>query len=112
MNGFKPFPYPCEVLTRMAGTIDDGFGNLIPVQGTVDSFCDLQQSRREEPGLGGEASRTTWDLFMPVGMGTILDTADAVRVNGQVYEMVGDPWMADTGSTRVNHVEATVVLTR
>ncbi len=108
---FIEFPYGCDIITRTAGTIDDGYGNLREVEGTVTTVCDLQQVAREEPGLAGELSKTTWNLFLPVTAGTILDTADAVVVKGDEYEMVGDPWLADTGSTRVNHVEATVVRT-
>jgi hypothetical protein len=101
------FPYGCQILRRTAGTIDDGYGNLLPTTGTVDTFCDLQQVGRDEPITQGENSITTWSLYMPVD--TALDTTDAVVVGGKTYELTGDPWVADTGSNAVNHIEATVV---
>lgn len=103
----RTFPYDCQILTRTGGTIEDDYGNVQSVQGTIDTTCDLQQVRTTEPEQAGETSVSTWDLLLPHG--TSLDTSDAVVVNGKTYELVGSPWFADTGSTRVNHVEATVV---
>lgn len=103
----KQFPYACSIVRRTAGTILDDYGNAIPTLGTVDTFCDLQQVRRDEPELAGESSITTWNLYM--GAGEALDTSDVVSVDGAMYELVGDPWVADTGSQAVNHLEATVV---
>lgn len=104
------FPYPCQIISRSTtgGTIDDGYGNLTPTLGTIDSFCDLQQTSRTEPPLSGETSITTWNIYLPVD--TVIDTGDAVVVNNKVYELIGDPWNADSGSNMVNHVEATATL--
>jgi hypothetical protein len=103
----EPFPYSCEIVRRTAGTALDEYGNAISTLGTINASCDLQQVGRTEPGGSGEISITTWSLFLPVD--AELDTGDMIRVNGKTYELTGDPWVADTMSDRVNHVEATVV---
>jgi hypothetical protein len=103
---------PCTLTLRsQAETADDGYGNEIPLDPpTVDAVCELQKVARrvsEEPGAAGELSDTLWNLFLPAG--TVITTADMVTVNGQTFEMVGDPWDVRHPVTGVvSHVEATV----
>lgn len=102
------FPFSCEIIRATAGTAIDEYGDAVSTYGTVQTVCDLQQGGSDEPADAGEASFTTWNLFLPVD--AELDTGDAIRVNGNVYQLVGDPWTLDTGSDNVNHVEARVAL--
>lgn len=101
---------PCTVTRRADSGEADDYGN--PIQGDTDvaTVCELQkfaQPNREEPGTEGELSDTLWTLFLPAG--TVIRTGDAVTVDGDAYEMVGDPWHVRNPTTGVeSHVEATV----
>jgi len=95
----------CVLLIRQEEEGDD-YGNSVlgePVE--VETTCALQQRDRDEPAGEGETSVTEWNLFLPYG--TDINTGDAVRVKGRVYELVGDPWDADEGSRALWHVAAT-----
>lgn len=95
----------------MASTDRDAHGREIPATGHTETFCDVQQRSRREPGDEGELSDTIWDGFFPPG--TVLNTGDAVIVNALGrFELIGDPWSANTGSLGVAHVEATLRRTR
>lgn len=97
---------PCTLVRRTDAGTDDIYGNEQRTETLVTTTCSLQQTRREEPDAAGEASETTWSLFLPTG--TAIDTGDGVVVNDAVYEVIGQPWDADEGSAAVNHVEATL----
>lgn len=89
-----------------SGNTDD-YGNAIPAETTTDTVGELQQQQRNEPGDQGETSDTRWALFLPAG--TEIGTSDTVTVDGQAFEMVGDPWTVrdpETGSD--SHLECTV----
>jgi len=97
---------PCVLLLRQEEE-EDALGNPVlgePVE--VEAMCALQQRDRDEPAGEGETSVTEWNLFLPHR--TEINTGDAVRVKGRVYELVGDPWDADEGSRALWHVAATV----
>jgi hypothetical protein len=100
------FSRDCTIIRRTAGTALDQYGNALAGTVHVQTKCELQQIRRDEPEAQGEFSITTWNLYLPIG-GTI-DTSDVVVIDGATYELVGDPWYANTGTTQVHHVEATV----
>jgi hypothetical protein len=72
--------------------------------------CEIQQTKRDEPGDAGELSVTTWTAFLPHG--TEIDTGDTLTVGDVEYEVIGDPWPATTGSPDMWHVEATLKLSR
>jgi hypothetical protein len=96
------------ILSHTAGTTLDTYGEAL--QGTTSTAvsCEIQQERREEPGEAGEFSVTEWVGFFPIG--TTLDTGDQVVCSsaGGTFEVVGEPWNADSGSSAVHHVEATL----
>jgi hypothetical protein len=98
---------PCLIVSRSdAGTVDD-LGNPMTDETLVETVCELQQRRRDEPDLQGELADSTWDLFLPAG--TAIGTDDAVEVDGHRYELVGEPWdAAHDMSPAVAHVWATV----
>lgn len=95
------------ILSRTAGTATDAYGNAVSTVGTVAVDCEIQQKSREEPGEEGEFSVTEWIGFFPSG--TSLDTGDQVVVASLgTFEVVGDPWDANSGSSAVHHLEATL----
>jgi hypothetical protein len=99
---------PCLLVKRSASGDEDEYGNEIPSEELVETVCELQQATRAEPAAAGELSQTLWDFFFPTG--TDCDTGDAVVVGANEYELVGEPWEANTGSRSVWHVEATARL--
>lgn len=100
---------PCTIIRRSdVGDVDED-NNEIPGETPVETLCNLQQVRRDEPASEGELSVTAWNCYFPAG--TELTTADAVEIEGHLYELAGDPWDANQGSAAVNHVEATLVRT-
>lgn len=102
---------PCLLVQRSASGDLDRFGNPKRDETTVATVCELQQQRRTEAGDAGELSDTTWALFLPAG--TDVTTADTVIVDGQEYELVGEPWDARNPRTQVmSHIEATCRRTR
>lgn len=85
----------------------DEYGNEIPDEQLVQTVCELQQTRRSEPGGEGELSQTDWLLILPAG--TLARTGDTAIVDDQEYELIGDPWIARNPRTQViSHIECTV----
>lgn len=79
----------------------------MPTETLVTVLGELQQARRDEPAAAGELSDTRWVLFLPAG--TDVATGDAVIADGQLYELVGDPWQARNPRTQQpSHIECSV----
>lgn len=99
---------PVTVLQRSTGDdVVDEYGNAIADTVTIETVGELQQCRRDEPAGAGELSVSDWLLVLPAA--TLIRTGDAVVVDGQVYELVGDPWIARNPRTQtVSHIECTV----
>jgi hypothetical protein len=98
---------PVTIVRRSASGDTDPYGNEIEAETSTETVGELQQQQRTEPGAQGELSQTNWLLILPAG--TEIGTADAIIVNGQEYEMVGDPWPARNPRTHEqSHVECTV----
>lgn len=100
---------PCTITRRSASTTQiDASGDAVVNTTTLTTVCEIQPQQRAdtEPAEQGELSDTHWDLFLP--WGTALDTSDKVTVGGQAFEVVGAPWNAQTGSSRMWHVAASV----
>jgi hypothetical protein len=95
---------PCAIVRRSV-VEDDSFDQETKLE-EVETFCSLQQQRRDEDNDRGEVSETVWDLYLPHG--TEIDTGDSVRVKGKTFEVKGEPWSAEEGSRSMWHVEATV----
>lgn len=95
------------IIRRTTSEDADDYGNEIPDEGAIETVGELQQRRRDEPAGEGELSVTDWLLILPAG--TLLRTGDQAIVDGQEYEVVGDPWIARNPRTQaVSHIEATV----
>ena len=98
---------PCTIIRRSESEDLDAHFNPILEEVEVQTVCELQQQRRDEPGDHGELSDTRWLLILPAG--TAIDTGDGVVVDGDTYEMVGDPWPARNPRTQEeSHIEATL----
>jgi hypothetical protein len=98
---------PVTVTHRLPGATRDEYGNEIPNEETLETVGELQQTRRAEPGDAGETSVADFLLILPAG--TLLATGDTVTVDGQDYEVVGDPDRKRNPRLRLqSHVEATV----
>jgi len=96
----------CVIETRVPGGRDE-YNNETDSVVEVSTVCELQQRQRTETGDRGEVSVTEWMLVLPAS--TDLSTGDTVLVDGDRYEVTGDPWQARNPRTQaVSHVEATV----
>lgn len=97
----------CQIVRRSQSSDLDDYGNEIPGEEIVETVCELQQRRRDEPGGEGETSDTEWvAFFLPEAD---LDTGDGLIVDGVVYEVTGDPWSARNPRTQAeSHIEATL----
>lgn len=77
---------------------------------TFDVRCALQQTRRGEEDGHGPFSVTEWRLFLPVG--TALTTADEVEIDGETFQVFGQPWVVHNEATGIaHHIEATLKVT-
>lgn len=102
---------PCRVIHRVPSGETDEYGREIQGEEIIDTVCELQRVTRrvaeEEAGLYGDLSDTLWKAFFLPGLD--LRTADTLIVDGQSYELVGDPWDARNPRTRrPSHIEVTV----
>jgi hypothetical protein len=98
---------PCTITRRSGAITTDTYGNEIHALESVQSTCELQQASRSESTERGDVSHRDWRLFLPAG--THVGAADTVTVDGEDFEIVGDPWPARNPRTQtVSHLEATV----
>lgn len=97
----------CTIVHSSTSDDTDAYGNPVPGETVTDVACELQQVQRTEPAGHGELSRTDWLLILPAS--TLLATGDQVLVDGEAYEVTGDPWRARNPRTGLeHHVEATL----
>jgi hypothetical protein len=101
-----------ECVLYLAGSeaSTDEYGNATDSFTPVETVCELQQQRRDEPGTEGEYSDTRWMAFFLPGesMGS-KPTANVLTVEGDAYEFVGDPWLArDPGTKQASHWEVSL----
>lgn len=100
---------PCTIVLRSDEDYDE-FSEGPPEPTEIETFCELQQTRRDEPERQGESSETTWTVFFHADED--VQTADAVIVDGDTYELVGDPWtVRDPFKETTSHIEATARFT-
>lgn len=98
---------PVTITRRVETDELDEFGNQLDDEQAVETVGELQQRQSNEPAGAGEVSIGDFLLILPAG--TQLTTGDRVTVDGQAYEVVGDPWRARNPRTRqFSHVQATV----
>lgn len=99
---------PCTITRRTPSTSDpDEYGNRAPSEATVTTVCELQQRQRAEDDINGQVATAAFLLILPAG--TALHTTDTVTIDGDDYEVQGEPWAARNPRTQAaSHVEATV----
>lgn len=99
---------PCQIIRRsLEGEVDDGYGNLQSTEVIQEAVCELQQRQRDEPASTGQVSEEQWIAFFPAG--TALDAGDGLLVDGERYEVLGDPWQTRNPRTKQwGQLEATL----
>lgn len=95
---------PCTITRRLASVSEDEFGNEIPDEEEVVTVCELQQRSTDELGEQGELADARWQaFFFPA---EAIRTGDKLTVDGEEYEVVGDPWRARDPLTQAgSHIE-------
>lgn len=95
---------PCTITHRQEGDQHDTYGNDLDDETTTTTVCELQQRQRAE--TPNDIAGTTWALYLPAG--TAIDAGDTVEIDGESYEVFGEPWPARNPVTQVvSHIEAT-----
>lgn len=95
-----------------SGTVDE-MGNPADVVDSDSYPCWLWQTSRSETTAGTDVQRETFELGLHPDAASIIDSVDAIAVDGVAYEFVGPPWAAkNPRSGTVSHIEATVRRTR
>lgn len=99
---------PCTITRRTpSGDAVDEYGNEALDENTSSTVCELQQRQRGEDDADGQIARGEFLLILPAG--TVLHTADTVTIDGDDYEVQGEPWAARNPRTQAaSHLEATV----
>jgi hypothetical protein len=94
-----------ELVRREAGDPLDPDAELVDViAGTTR--CELQQVAAGD-AHDGRVQQTGWRVFLPAAVE--LDGVDAIRIDGELLELDGDPWPVRHPRTgAVHHVEAAV----
>lgn len=94
----------CSIIRRSPSGSEDAFGNEIQTETSVATVCDLQQQRADERNAQGETSYDEWIAFLLAGIS--IKTADTLVVDGQEFEVIGDPWHARNPRTKSeSHIE-------
>ena len=98
---------PCILSRRLPTGSEDAYGNVVPNEQNIETLCEIQQRRRDEPDAQGEFSDTEWlGFFLPADS---VHTGDVVTVDSEEYEVVGEPWRARNPRTKATqHTEATL----
>lgn len=94
-----------EVVITSTVASDDDFASTAPTATETTTRGYLEQRSRTELQGQGEFSDTSWLLILPAD--AVIGTADKVTVDGQPYEVAGDPWPVSLDG-RIHHIEATV----
>ena len=90
---------------RSESGIFDDYGTDIPQTLETEVMGELQQRSRDEEESA--IARTNWVLFLPGD--TLIDTNDVVLIDGEAFEVIGDPWHAFNPRTGVmEHVETSL----
>lgn len=95
----------CTLIRREASAEANPYGDKVRDEVSVSTLCELQQRGRGEGE--DEVSDTRWlAIFLPSEK---VHTGYALIVDGETYEVEGEPWRARNPRTQVvSHVEATV----
>lgn len=97
----------CTITSRTFDGTLDAYGDEIADETIVSTVCELQQRQRSETSDPGELAASTWLLILPAG--TTIGPGDSVTINGDGYELIGEPWAARNPRTELaSHVECTV----
>lgn len=94
-------------VTRVSRTaVVDPAGVLGTTTSTVRYRGHLQQSRTREETGGQEFADSDWNLYLEPAAAGDVDANDRVTIDGDVYQIDGQPWSVRNARTAViSHVE-------
>lgn len=100
----------CTITHREASGTRDDYGDEVATETTTSTVCELQQRSRDEDSDLGELTMQAWMLVLPAG--TDVASGDTVTVEGQTFEVFGEPWTVRDPIVRSDsHIECTVKTT-
>lgn len=100
---------PCTIIRRSVddNAAEDSHGNKIPTENQVETTCYFQQDQRLERAEDDELGESKGLAIFRAD--EALHTGDAVVLDGETYELVGDPWRVENPRTQTtSHVEVTL----
>lgn len=96
---------PCTLIRRSASASTDDYGDEIRAETLVQTYCELQQRASDE--TSDEVAGTSWIAFFPATL--TIDQDDAIVVDGDKYELTGEPWKVRNPRTKqVSHIEVSL----
>lgn len=98
---------PCTIVQRTGDAVDT-FGDQTKTETNTSSLCELQPSRPPAEDEGGNIGVTTWRCYLEGAVA--LNADDAVIVDGEHYELVGDAEVRR--NSRTGEDEYTVAIVR
>ncbi len=97
---------PCIIITRSADAADT-FGDLSKTETQTDALCELQPTGAPREVEGGNIGETTWRLYLEGAVA--LNADDAIIVNGEHYELIGDAEVRRNSRTGLDEYTAAIV---
>ncbi len=97
---------PCTIIQRSEGAIDQ-YGDTVKVESSTDTVCELQPTGAPHEVEGGNIGETTWRLYLESGVA--LNADDAVVVDGEHYELVGDAEVRRNSRTGASEYTVAIV---
>ncbi len=97
---------PCTIITRTADTVDT-FGDPSKTETSTASLCELQPSHPPGEVEGGNIGVTEWRLYLEGSVA--LNADDAVVVDSESYELVGDAEVRRNSRTGADEYTVAIV---
>ncbi len=98
---------PCTIISRTNDSVDQ-YGDPVKQITTTPTLCELQPSHPPGEVEGGNIGITEWRLYLEGS--AVLNADDAISVDGEEYELVGDA--EQRRNSRTGLPEYTVAIVR
>ncbi len=97
---------PCTIITRSDDAVD-AYGDPVKTETQTASLCELQPTGAPREAEGGNIGTTTWRLYLEGGVA--LNADDAIIVDAETYELVGDAEVRRNSRTGADEYTVAIV---
>jgi hypothetical protein len=92
----------CQIINRSMSIDRDEYGDEIPAETTTITTGFIEQRGSSE---SDDVTETTHFVMFPPT--TEIDAGDAVVIEGETFEIIGEPWVVNNPRTGVvSHIQA------